>query len=231
MTVLELIKGSLRLIGAIASSETPTANAQTDALESLNLLLGELHNDGLVALTESQTFNVASGTQTYTIGPAMTWVGNKPLKVIAAFLTLDSVDYPLAVIGENQYMEISDKTAEERPRFLYYCPSNSTGTVYLVGKPEQAYTITILSLKAFTAMMVGATIDLPDGYLTFLKYALAVEIAPEYESIPSEWIIRQRNEKLAAIKRTNLKKPKPMQFDGIFAGGNGFYNAATDTWS
>jgi len=232
MTVLDLIKSILRKIGVLAAAETPNSNTANDVLQSINLLLQEWDNEGLLALTERQTFNVTSGTQTYTIGPGMTWVGNKPLKIISAYITLDSIDYPLEIIGESEYMKISDKTVEEMPSLLYYQFSNSTGTVYLIGKPDQAYTITILSLKAFTEYSsLTTTISLPKGYQNALLFNVALDTWPEYsKQDPPQWLVRRANETLARIKKTNLKKAMPMQFDGIFLGSGGNYDIESDTF-
>jgi hypothetical protein len=231
MTVLELIKVSLRAIGAIASSQTPSSNASSDALEALNLLLGEWHNNGLIAFPDIQTFNAVAGTKVYTIGTSMTWNGRCPLRIISAYSTIDDIDSPIKVISESEYMEISEKDESGIPSMLFFSPSGSTGTVYLYGNPDQNCTITILSNKPFTAYTdMSTTILLPDGYLSALKYALAVEIAPEYEAIPSDWLLKRANETLSAIKKTNLKRPVPMKFNTPFSG-SGTYNIETDTFS
>lgn len=234
MTVLELIKSSLRGIGAIASSETPSSDAVSDAVELLNMLLEEWHNEGLVAQSERQSFAVSEDTYEYTIGDGLTWDGNAPLKIISAYIALDGNDYSLKIIGEDEYMNIPVKDESGVPSRIYYERSGSTGTVFLHSSPEDDYTITMLSLKAFTAYSagsVGTTINLPSGYLSALKYALCVEIAPEYETTPSDWILKRANETLAAIMRTNLKKPKPMTFDPLFSNSYGRYNAVSDTYS
>lgn len=219
MTVLELISASLRLINALASSETPDANVAVDARTSLNCLLGEWMNDGLISLTEQQIFNTVINTSSYTIGTGMTWVGHKPLKVLSAILSDGSNDYPLEIIGENDYLNIGDKSTVGQPKFLFYKPSNSTGTVYLDCKPDKVYAITLVSQAAFVEYSANATvIDLPTGYLNALKYNLALELAPEYEIEPSQFVMKRAQETLAAIKRTNLKKPSKMQFDPILTG-------------
>jgi hypothetical protein len=232
MTVLELANAILRKSGSIASGETLRAEALRDCIESINLLLEEWHNDGIIALSQSQTFNVVSGTQSYTIGPAMTWAGSKPLKIIAAYLTINTIDYPLSIISENEYMGVADKTVSETPTLLYYVPSESTGTVNLVGKPDQNCTITILSNKAFTAYTAGSeTVTLPDGYKSALVYNVALEVWHEYEkSDPPVLLVKRAQETLTAIKRTNLKKPAPMQLEGPFLS-NGTYNFDSDTFS
>lgn len=234
MTVLELANAILRKSGSIASGETLRAEALRDCIESINLLLEEWHNDGIIALSQRQTFNVVANTASYTIGPAMTWAGNKPLKIIAAHLTLDDTNYPLTPIGDNEYMGLADKTAVETPTLLYYAPGESTGTVYLVGVPDQNYTITILSNKPFTAYTAttgSETVTLPDGYKSALVYNVALEVWHEYEkSDPPPLLVKRAQETLAAIKRTNLKKPAPMQLEGPFLS-DGTYNFDSDTFS
>ena len=84
MTVLDLIKSSLRLINALASGETPDANSANDARIALNVMLDSWHNEGLLTLMEEQSFSVVSGTSVYSIGAGQPWAGNKPLKIDTA---------------------------------------------------------------------------------------------------------------------------------------------------
>lgn len=232
MTVLELIKAAMRVIGATSPMQEPTAEESTDAREALNLILGEWQNDNLLALKQLQAFNVVASTKSYTIGTGMTWNGSTPLKVLSAYLTSDSVDYPVDIIGEVEYMEIYDKSLEGRPFKLFYLPSGTTGTVYLWYQPDSSYTLTMLIQKVFTTYTsLSTTIALPNGYLSALKYALAVEIAPEYKIDPSvmQLVIKRAGETLAAIKKTNLVKVAPMQFDRVFSTNNN-YNILSDTF-
>lgn len=232
MTVLDLIKSSLRLIGALAANSTPNAETERDVRETLNLLLGEWRNRGLLALSEKQTFNVVSGTNSYTIGTGLTWNGRAPLKITSAYLTIDSTDYQLEIIGESEYMEIADKTLSARPSKLFYMPNGEDGTVYLFGEPDENCTITIVNPNVVNYTSGSTSIELPSGYLQALKYALAVELIPEWGETSAtniQIITRRATETMAAIKSTNLKKSKPIQFDTPFSGcGN--YNSDSDTW-
>ena len=230
MTVLDLIKSSLRLLGVLAAGETPDSAMSNDANSILTLLLEEWQNEGLVSLTEQQSFSVTSGTLNYTIGSGETWDGNKPLDILAATLRdSDGYDTDLKIIGEKEYLAIHDKDLSAKSTKLFYLPSNSTGTVYLYGQPDANYTIILLSQAAFTIYEdLNTTINLPSGYLQALRYNLAVEIAPEYEKTPSDWIVRQSIEKLAKIKRTNSKRPRPLRFDPLFNKLN-TYDIESDT--
>lgn len=226
MTVLELIKSSLRKLGVLAEAQTPSSEASANAREALNLLLEDWQNDGIVSLLEQQNFSVSSGTLSYSIGSGETWNGNKPLKVLHAFLRdSNGYDHPLTVVTHEEYMDICDKDLEGRPTVLYYLPSNTTGTVYLYPEPNTAYTIYILDQAPFTQYTaLDTTISLPNGYKSALIYNLAIEIAPEYETEPSTWVVRQAAKKLAAIKSTNLKLPIPLKFDPVLLGGPDTFN-------
>ena len=232
MTVLDLIKASLRVLGILAAGETPDAQQSTDARQALNLMLGEWDNDGFLTLREQQNFSVSSGTASYSIGDGETWDGNKPLKILVAYLRdSDGYDHPLTIINEKEYMEIYDKDSEGRPTRLFYQPAETTGTVYLYPEPDDAYTIYLLNHKEFTEYTaLTTTISLPSGYLNALKFNLAVEIAPEYEREPSQWVISQATKKLAAIKSTNVKKPGPMKFDNALTGQPGIYDIDSDSY-
>lgn len=227
MKFLELLKSSMRLIKAIAAGEAPTAAEAADGLEAFNLMLGEWHNDGLLSLIERQSFVTSAGNSSYVIGSGQTWDGNKPLKIISAVCKNSNGDeYVLRVIGDTEYNEIYDKDAQGRPSVLYYLPGSATGTIYLNDVPDGIYTITLVSQKAFTPIAsITTTLDFPDGYLSAFKYALAVEIAPEYEKEPSPFIMRQAEKKKALIKSSNTRKSNRIKFPRVTSGGrHGIYN-------
>jgi hypothetical protein len=237
MNVLELIKSSLRLVGAIASSETPASDMAVDAREALNLLLAEWHNNGLVSLTERQTFDVTGDVHEYAIGPGQTWDGNTPLKILSAYLTLGTYDYPLAIIGESEYMHLFDKSVKARPTKLCYVAGTGTGIAYLHGSPDTDYTITILNQKAFVEYTNNTTeINLPNGYLQALRYSLALELLPEYPNVPQNIvgiIMSRAQEAVGAIKKTNLKRPRQMTAGASFTGNSdngGTYDIDSDAF-
>ena len=231
MTVLDLVKSMLRLIGAISPNKAPKADQVQDAIEALNLLLAEWHNDPLLSFTEQQIFTMVSGTSNYMIGTGMTWNGHRPLKILAATITKDSIDYQLRIICDTEYLE-SVKSSVCMPPALFYSPQETCGNIYLLGKPDQNYSITILSQMAFTPYAPDGsdTITLPNGYVSALKYNGALEIFPEYDRDPSAFIIKRAADTLAAIRRTNLKKPKPIRYDNAFPGANKTSNKTSNNF-
>lgn len=66
MTVRELIESSLRLLGVVASGETVKSDEETDALETLNLVLDEMQGEGFNVLT----YTSSQLTSTINLTPA-----------------------------------------------------------------------------------------------------------------------------------------------------------------
>jgi hypothetical protein len=221
MTVLDLVKSILRLIGAISPNQTPKADQVRDTVIALNLLLGEWQAQGLLAFTELQEFAVTAGTARYTIGPDEDWNGHRPLRILNAALRHDQTDYWITMIGEDEYLEIARKSTVCIPTYLCYQPAESNGVVQLWGVPDRNYQISILSYREFTPFNEDGTeeIALPGGYVSALKYNGALEMYPEFErNDPPLFIVKRAAETIAAIKRTNLKRPKPVRFEPMFSG-------------
>jgi hypothetical protein len=214
ITVLDLIKASMRLIGAVASGEAPTAQEATDVRQVLNLLLQEWHNEGLISQVERQSFATVSGVGSYVIGNGSTWNGNKPLQILSAVVKDSSdTETPLRLIGDEEYNRISDKTTFGTPDLLYYLAGALTGTIYLNSVPDAVYTVTIVNQKPFSVYdTLTEDLIFPNGYISALKYALAVEIAPEFGQQPNGFIIQQAEKKKAQLKSSNLKRPAPIRF-------------------
>lgn len=219
MTVLDLIKSSLRLINALASGEVPGAAMQQDAKDALNMMLDTWQNEGLLTLQEEQSFAVVAGTSVYSVGPLQTWAGHKPLRIESAVLR-DPVnrDYCLIEYRYSDFIRIYDKASRAAPSIFAYTPGTTTGIFYLNPVPEQNYTVKLLSNKAFTQYTSLTTaIELPAGYLEAVKYNLAMRLLPEYGTDVNPLVPQQAKEMLIAIKKTNIKKPPRLQYERTFS--------------
>ena len=70
MTGRDLVSASLRLIGVVASGETPASSEATDGLSALNLLISSWSTDGLLiyAITAETPLTLTAGDGSYTMG-------------------------------------------------------------------------------------------------------------------------------------------------------------------
>lgn len=188
-TVADIIKDSMRVIGALAKSETPDSAEMTENLRALNLMLGSASMKKLMLRGDiSTTHTLSASTGSYTIGTTGTIATAKPLKITYAYISdSDSNTYPLEIIERDQYFSFNDRlTASNRPTHLYYDPGNTqqtnqVGTIYLYPIPTTAETLTIFQWKALTDFDALTTVvNLESIYHEAIKYSLAIRLWPEY---------------------------------------------------
>jgi hypothetical protein len=224
MTVLDLVKQSLGLSNVIAIGETPSSSVLSDAIISLNMILSTWQNDGLIALTERNTFQATAGSSSYSIGTGETWNMPSPLSIISAFVSsTDSTDSEIKIVNELDYMSISSKLSQGVPYILMYV----YGTVTLYYTPDKAYGVTLLTDKQFDVYGSGSTtINLPNGYFPALVYALAAELMQKNVGEVSQYIMNQKNEAMNILRGTNLIKPPLLRYRTPFS--NRVYNGETD---
>lgn len=222
-TALQLITGSMRLIEAVESGEAPTTDEQTDALAVLNQLLDSWSIQGLaVYRREFSPYVTAASQARYGIGAGEEWDGARPTAIAEAYVTIDGYDYGLRVLTDSEYASEPNKTLESSvPESIYYDPAYPDGRVYVVPVPDTALTITLVHDEAFTALAsVSTSLSFPPGYERALRYALAVELAPEFGKTPSPIVMRNADEAMGLIKARNIQ-PAFASFDTTLTGGGG----------
>lgn len=205
--VSDLIRSSMRLIGAIATGETPTADETADGLLCLNDLLENWSTESLsVWGSSNQTFSLVPGKATYTIGPAGDWVAPRPQSIDDAYMAFSGVDFPVAIISQSQYNGISIKMmAQPITERLLYVNEDPLGVVTVWPVPTQAAPIT-LSMGRVLSAPVGATDVLtgPPGFLKALRYCLAVEFAPEFGVDANATVLQVATDAKGDYKRANI---------------------------
>lgn len=218
IVALDLIKSSLRLINAIAIGETPTGQEATDSLRVLNNLLETWSTENLTVYTqESLTFGFVPGQGSYTIGPAGDWVATRPVNIALAFTSFQGVDFPLTRIDEDWYTLIAQKDQPGQiPVWFKYDADYPLGVVTFWPVPNAASTVTLTVNKQFAAVPhTSAVLSLPPGYERALRYALAVELAPEYQVLAPQLVVDVARGAKAAIKRANNKSPVSRADDAL----------------
>lgn len=217
----DLIKDTLRGIGAIATGETPTADESNDGLKMLNDLL-EIWSTQTLAVYGSAdiTFNTVANTTAYTIGPTGTWVSDRPVSINdSPFCTVNGVDFEIDLIGQQDYDLIGLKTQPGQiiERMLYVNDSPN-GRITLWPVPNAVVPITMNANRVLTAIANLATVmSFPPGYMLAFKGALGILMAPDYGiSLPAEWTGPAQTS-LAAIKRANKVRRTASYDSGLVA--------------
>jgi len=184
----DIIKGALRLCGAVALGETPSADQTTEASEALNMLVKAWQADGMALWARGEyTLPLTLDTKSYTIGIGQTVNLAKPLKVTQAILhdTQTNVDIPMRIITRDEYLRLGNKTTNGQPIQIYYDPQRDTGILY-VYPPANSSAVSYKQIK-FTYQKpfedFDASTDNPDfpqEWYEALKYGLASRLAGEY---------------------------------------------------
>jgi hypothetical protein len=235
VTASDLITASLRLIGAIASEETPSASEATDGLSALNMLLGSWSNEHLtVYKVTREEFNLTAGQRLYAMGDTSDFDTVRPIKIERAGIIDQSVspqtETPIRVATPQEWAAISQKQfGNARPTHVYPEGGYPEINLYFYPIPSANLGVALYSWKPLEEFAALTTvIELPPGYARALKFNLAQDLAPEYGKSVSPEIAAIALESKAAIKRVN-HQPRLLQVDSairpgrmadIFSGGS-----------
>lgn len=219
-TALDLIKGAMRLIGAIATGETPTADEANDGLTALNDVLEGWSLEGLAVWRSSnQTFNTVPGQRLYTVGPGGNFATNRPVNIFGGYCTFDGVDFQIEVVDQLAYNRIALKS-QQQPIIeqMLYVNENPLGFLTLWPVPSSAIPITLSCGRILTAIpSLATTLIYPPGYAKALRYSLAVHLAAEYGMVPAIDVATIARDSKGNIKNANMTPPV-MSFDSVLTG-------------
>lgn len=211
-TVRDLIKGSLRLIGAIATGETPSADELNDGLSTLNDMIDSWSTESLfIPIRTRESFALVPGQSTYTMGPTGNFNTTRPIEILRAGLEDTTngtpVERSVRLLNIDQWAQITIKSNQSTlPTSLYpeYPFPLATLTVWPV--PSAARNLIVYSLKPLASYTsVNDALSLAPGYKRALRYNLAIEMAPEYGKQPNPVVIAAAVSGIENIKRRNIK--------------------------
>lgn len=231
MTILDLIKSSLRLLGVYNFGETLTADEASDAMEAFNMLVGSWSAEGLlIPAYTSETFSLIVGQASYTIGSGGNFNTTRPVRIAGTYVTSGNIDYPIDLVGPATYRNNTLKSTEGIPYQLHFKTSYPLGYLYFYPTPDSTYTFHIDSEKYLSEMSTLPTsIVLPPEYLEALKLNLAQAIGPEYQRQLSPLEIQRAYQLKRMIKNNNMVSKfdsvninTPMGITGNISNGNIF---------
>jgi len=217
----DLIEGSMRLLGAIATGETMTADEANDGLNSLNDILETWSLENLTVWgTDVQVFSSVAGQGLYTIGPLGNFATTRPVRISGAFSTLNGVDFPIDLIGEDEYDRISLKTMQQTyPEKAVYINSSPLGILKFWPVFSQVLPVNLAIDQVLTQVPnLQQVIGFPPGYYIALKHALAILMSADYGIQPSAVITSVASTTKANLKRANKKK-REATFDPALTSG------------
>lgn len=223
-TAQSRINRAMRLVGALASGESPSADETTDVLAALNGMLDAWRNERLMVYAiQDEALSMTGGDGSYTIGPSGDLNTTRPVKIESAFVRSNGVDYPVDPLTASEYAAIPDKASQSYiPEWFYYAPTMATGTLKLYPVPSASNTLYLQTWVPLASIhSAETTVTLPPGWEDAIDYNLAVRIAPEFEKNPSAIVLQIAAETKAQVKRINAVTIKAS------TGLEGMFPAAT----
>ena len=220
MVTSDLIRSSLRLIGAISSSETPASDETMDALEALNLLLSSWGASRFLSKNTQTITHTLTGAASYTIGSGGDINTTNPTDIYTAKYTNGGLDYTLKVIDFVDYEQISVKNISSIPEFIALKPDYPLSTIY-VFPVGSGGVLTLSAVRPQVELDINDDIQdiYPPEWIRALKYNLAVEIAPEYGVTVSTEIAALARESKDIVMRSMVSIPSA-NFDPLLGCGN-----------
>jgi hypothetical protein len=213
VTALQLIESAMSKINMLSAGETVSAEDGAIGLLRLNALIDSMENDNLFSYTTTDTtFTLPASTVSRTIGPAQQINLTRPVKILAgSFSRLDNTDYPLTPVSEPEYNAIMLKSTVNSvaPAVCFYDGGTPTGTVYFWPAPSEAVEVHLITPEAGgSATDLTTSYLFPPGYQRYIEYALAVELAPDFNTTASPMVMGAAANQKRLLKRTNHRTPQ-----------------------
>jgi hypothetical protein len=202
----EIINGSLRLIGALAEGEVPSAETSADALMAMNQMLDSWNTERLMIYnTIDQMFTWPADQITQTLGPSGDFIGLRPVALDDSTYYRDAstgVSFGIKFINQQQYDGIAVKTVTSTyPQVMWINMEYPDIAMTIYPKPTRALEWHFVSVQELTQPATLATeLAFPPGYLRAFRYNLAREIAAEFGIEPPRTVSQ-----IANVSKRNLK--------------------------
>lgn len=222
-TALQMITRSMRLARVIGKGESLDADEAADGLYALNAMLDSWQTERLfVYQIQSDSFTWTA-TQSRTVGAVGSFVMSLPARIDeSSYFTLNSVDYPVNFLTQDQWAAIPSKTTTStQPTSIYVEYGTALHTLYAYPVPSASLTFVLRSWQLLQTFAATTTdLALPMGYQRAIEYSLAEEFGPEFGKEVTLDVKKKANQARKNIKRINL--PKAELATGFMSAGSGF---------
>jgi hypothetical protein len=215
----DLISNALRWINALAVGETASSTELSDGLIVLNELVASWSAEQLTLHTRITETVALTTAQSYTWGTGSTWNTARPLRLLAATSIYQGVSRPVDIISYAEWEGLPERAVSGNVvQKLYLDNAYPAATAYLWPKPTSASTsLELVSMKPLTGFTaLTDSVDFAPGYERALRFALAVDLAPEYGHPITSEMLKLADDAKTAILRLNVMNYAGL--DGIDTG-------------
>jgi hypothetical protein len=235
MTGQQLINSALRLIGALAQGESPTADETTDAQLIANQMLDSWTAERLMIFNlDINEFSLVPGQQTYTMGTGGNFNVARPsqierVSIVSLANPAQPLELPLEMVTDADWQAIPVKLISSTlPQKVYDDGDFPLRSLSYWCIPTVVVKTRIYGWTALT-QFADLTTDqtYPPGYTEALRYNLAVRLAPEWGVGLTPEVAQLAMETKATVKRSNVVIAD-LRCDAAVLSTGGSYNWLTD---
>jgi len=216
MTAGDLITAAARAMGYLKAGRTASASELTDALVTLNNLIGLWRTRSLFVYTVGSsryTFTVPQAS--YTIGPSgADFTAARPTRIEHANIVLTDVTpevrVPLEILDDDEWANLRVREIPVTlPTKLYNDGASPNSTLYLWGYPTIANDLELFTWQQLTTA-AALTTDLlfPPGYDSACLYSLAELLSAQWNHPLPPQVMLQAQKARAAVTGLNSAPPK-----------------------
>lgn len=233
----DLIASSLRLIGVLASGETPSGPESADALVIAQQMIDAWQAERMMIFTITiSEFPLVPGQQTYTLGAGGNFNIPRPARIERmSIVNLNNpaqpLELPLEMLTEQQWQEIIpvkliQSTLPQRVYDDGAFPLRNLNYWCIPTVPVNTRIYGWTAINTFPDLVTDVTF--PPAYLKAIRYNLAVDLAPEFGREVPPAVAAQAIQTKAIIK--SLNSPQPLMYaDPAVVNPRGrVYNWITD---
>jgi len=187
------------------------AQQNTDGLVYLINMIDNWNGDPKMAISSTRTsFNLSSGSASYTIGPAQTINVARPSKILSAACTQGSgLTMPVRVLQDSlEFSSIVDASGlSHMIRYLWYDRGNTTGAIHISPKPlSSSGSIAITYPTLITNFSDTTTpVEIPPAYTELIRFGLAVKLSATYDMPVPESVAAGYQAALGVIQSLNAE--------------------------
>ena len=223
-TARQIITKAMQKLGAITKSDTPSSDEIVDGLSALLGMLSSWSVSGLNVYARAlESFPFVPSQGVYTIGTGGDFNTDRPTQIISAYFRDGQIDYPLMIIDDQTFAQISFKGEISIPLYINYTNSYPLGQIRVYPVPSSQYTLFLLSEKPFSEYTIDEEVDLPPGWERAIIYNLALELAPDFGQPASPELVGIANRAMANIQ-TQIDRVQGIDFDNSVGVRGNIYN-------
>jgi len=217
-TARDICLQALKDSGIIGVGQTALAEDINDSFTALNQMLAQWRRKRFLIPYLSTISKISTAAQTYSMGPGGdfdTGTGiSRPDKIESAYFRQktgqpnNEVDFGLTIIpSREQYNQISLKTLQTFPNWVYYEPTFPLGTLYFWPIPQANIYEMFVSVKSTLQRFVdlNTIIVLPEEYEAALRFCLAQRLLLIYQLPPNENLMRLAKDALNVVRGANVQ--------------------------